>query len=422
MLWLALGLTLAAIALLLYWQLARRDSDLQTRSLPELKRLAASPESDPLIHVALGEKLARTNQPAAALQEFYLAARMLEPGQHDLMAEQVFARLGFATAYLGDSSTARTYIDRAKHIKPDDWLVSLGEGTLAIHQQDLRKAIDLTRHAVEKRPNSYEAHYILGLAYNDNKDVLSAERELNRSVALAPEFAAAKAELGHAYAYQMQYSTAAEQFRAARKLDPESRDYLFALGEALGKSARTPHQYEEAVAAQEDCVQASPNNANLLFTLGQLHLRFLKLDSAIRALRRSAELRPQHGKTWYNLARALELNGEPQAAAEAMSRFERLLALHDATTYHEKQVAAHPTSAALRMQLARSFQSEGNLRGCFAQLKAALALEPGSIQAQMEMARLQSQFQRMLDQQGGEAAKREVDNPTGPPVPGTDSP
>jgi Flp pilus assembly protein TadD len=258
---------------------------------------------------------------------------------------------------------------------------------------------------------------MLGLAYNDGKDAKAAEAELNRAVALAPDFAPAQAELGHAYAYQSQYARAAEQFTIARRLDPQSTDYLFALGEAVGMEARSLDQYREAAAVQEECLKASPSNPALMFTLGQLHLRFMNLDKAYDCLRKASALRPKHAKTWLNLARVSELRGDKREARWDYEQFERQVSLHNRTILAEKSAAANPKDARARLELARSFHAEGNLKGCYVQLRAALSIDPGLAEAQADLGLLQAEFQRLLDQNGSMAAKMEENNPTGPPGP-----
>ena len=387
------------------------------KSLPELKRQADAPDADPLAHVAYGEKLARENQSAGAVQEFQRAARMLEPGKADPMAGLVCARLAYALAYAGEIEMGSAYLDRARRFNGDPWLLCLAEATLRIHRHDANEAIALSRRAVALRPESYESHYILGLCYNDNKDPGAAEVELKAAAALAPEFGAAQAELGHCYAYQSRYDKAAEQFRIARRIEPQNLDYLFALGEALGMGARNPDQYRAAVEVQQECLRATPSNGALLFTLGQLHLRFMNLEAAQKCLWRACELGAKPATTWYNLARVAELRGDTDTARTAYARFASEISLQNRRIIAEKRVVANPNDACARLVLARSFHAEGNLKGCYAQLKAALALNSALTDAQVELARLQAEFQRLLDQHGAAAAAREENNPTGPPGP-----
>ena len=323
--WYWLVLLLAVVALVVVLRAGResREDQLASQDRPTLKRLASAPDSDPLTHLAYGERLARANQPQAALREFQRASQMLEPGRHDALAEHMWARIGYTLAFMGDDDSARPYLDRARTLNGSNWLAYLGEGLRLVHQHEAGQAIEPCLRAVAARPQSYEAHYLLGLAYNDSKNPGAAESELKRALALAPEFAAAAAELGHAYAFQSRYAEAAESFRAARKLSPESREYLFALGEALGMGARNPEQYREAAGVQEECLRASPGNAALLFALGQLHLRFMNLSEAYRCLRRSSELRPTYAKPWVNLGRVAGLLGDETAARQAYARFHR---------------------------------------------------------------------------------------------------
>ena len=354
-----------------------------TQSLAELQRLAASPEASPAAHLAYGEKLARENRPAEAVQEFQRAERRLEPGQSDATAAGVYARLAYALAYIGNREAASAYLEGAP-LEGGRVAPVPGRGRRSrMHRREVKDAIALAQRAVALRPRSYEAHDILGLCHNDDRDPGAAESELKTATALAPEFGAAQAELGHCYAYQTRYDAAAQQFRIARRLEPSSRDYLFALGEALGLGAHSPEQYREAVAVQEECLRASPNNAALLFSLGQLHLRFMDLQAAQQALQRACDLGAKQVTSLYDLARVAQLRGDTATAKNGTARFATRLAIRNRRILAEKGVAAKPRDPHARITLARAFHAEGNRKGCHVQLKAALALDPASPDAQI---------------------------------------
>jgi tetratricopeptide (TPR) repeat protein len=255
---------------------------------------------------------------------------------------------------------------------------------------------------------------MLGLAYNDNADPKAAAEALQTAVTLAPQFAPAQAELGHAYAYQSRFPEAIARFRIARRLDPQSRDYLFALGEALGMNARSQEQYQEAAAVQEECLKQTPDNGNLLFTLGQLHLRFMNLEEAYRCLKQAAERRPNNAKAWYNLGRVEQLRGHPEEAARADALFKKEIALHENAILAVKKVLADLKDPVARLELSRRFRAEGNLRGAYTQLKTALALKPDFAKAQIEMGRFAMEYQQGMGQENGTPSKPED---AGPPPP-----
>lgn len=398
--WWALAVALAALTAGVVLFLRFRGSDelwLTGRSLRDLKRLVDARGVDPLVCIIYGEKLARNNRAQEALDAYQRAFQMLDRDQHDALALRIAARMGYQLAVLGDDERAALYLDRASRIDKDYWLVGLGRGVTLLNQHDTKHGLAACQRAVSVRSQSYEAHYYLALAENDEKDFEDAERELTRAVAIAPEFAPTHAELGREFARRSEYTRAAEQIREARRLDPGNAGYLFGLAKVLTLSAQSHTEYREAAALQEECLKSSPGSARLLLALGQLHLRFMNLAEAYRCLKQAYDINPNELDTIYTFAHVAELWGDRARAREAYIALDHRLSLRDASVRAEKRVAAHATDPRAHLEFARCLHAAGDLNGAYTQLNDALTLRPGLTQAQAEMKRMRSELEQLMD-------------------------
>lgn len=389
---------------------------LSKRSISELKTLAASKDADSLSHLLYGERLESTNNMKTALEEFQLAEQKLEMNQRDSIAERVYGGEGFTLAMLGEAEKAVPYLEQARRIDKNSWIALLGEATLLLNRRELAAAISQFRLESNRKPESWEACYLLGLAYNEDRNPKAAVESLKKAVMISPNFAPAQAELGHSFAYQGEYQAAIERFRLARKLEPASQDYLYAMGEAQGLSARSQEQYVEAAKTLEECLKATPENADLLFTLGQLHLRFMNLTDSYRFLKLAAERRPRLTKAWYNLGRVAQLLGKNNEADHANAIFSAKIAQHEDVIASIKTVIGNAQDPAARLDLAKKYLIEENISGAFSQLQTAISLRPDFTEAQNELRGLNRRYQESV-KNGGMMLKPNDTDETGPPPP-----
>lgn len=361
-----------------------REPWLARQDLAALAAAALDAKADALTHLVFGERLAFVGRPGQALEEFQSAMRCLNAGQHDALAARIYARMAYAMVGEGVEASAEDYLQQARRIDPQLWSAYMAEGALLLRRRSVIQALAPLQKATAMRPGSFEANYLLGAALNENREPARAEAPLRRAVALAPHFAAAQAELGFAYSYQAKNDLATEHILTAHRLDPANREYLFAAGAGLGKLARSPERYRVAADILEECRRASPYDADLLYTLAQLHLRFMDLPKAHTLMRRAAELRPNRIQVWHNLQRIEELTGHPDSAARYQKIYEEKLMKHAAAILAARRVAARPRDAAARLALARAFRQENNIAGADYQLRTALALNPNFDAARRE--------------------------------------
>ena len=389
-----------------------------SRQSPEsLKRAAESQQADPLTRLIYADKLIKAGRTTEAGDVLRKAEQSLPPGATDSVAARVNARLGYLLAREGDDTEAVTYLERARKINDEDPLVPMGFGLVFLHRQMLDFADTQFKIVTTLDPNNAAGWYLLGKASNQNAKPQQAVIQLKKSIALKPNFGPAHAELGHAYAYQALFPQAVEEFRMAVKLEPTNSENDTALGAAVAMSARTRAQYEEAVKLLDKSMKEQPNNENLSFTLGQLHLRFNNLEEARIHLIRSTKLRPAYAEAWYNLARVEERLGDATASKRANDEFQRLSSLHDNAVIAEKRVAANVKDSKARIELARRYHDAGNLIGAYWQYLTAMKMEPDNKALRTEYLVVAKAYQKIAARRGvGPKAKDDV-NSMGPPPP-----
>lgn len=124
----------------------------------------------------------------------------------------------------------------------------------------------------------------------EKRNLKGAIRHLEKSVALAPQFAAALNELGTISFQTQDYVRAERYFRQARAQDPDAFSPLVNLGAALFSLRR----YEEALQTNRQAVAARPDDALANAQLGLCYFTLGKYDEARRYLSKAKALDPGH--------------------------------------------------------------------------------------------------------------------------------
>ena len=394
-----------------------REKWLASRSIESLKRDSDRVGNDLLLHLIYGEKLSASGNHSNAVSQFQLAEQQLANDPKNPNSIRLLSNLGYSLAATQNDTSATNYLNQVIKVDEDNALAHLGFGLVFLHRRMPQYAVTQFQFVLSREPKNFQAHYLLGKAFNENVEPQSAEEELKTAIKLAPEDSAAHTELGHAYAYQAKFPPAVEQFQLALKYDPGNPDIQRALGAAMGMSARTRDQYQLAVALLEKELKEEPDNENLLFTLGQLHLRFQAIPEAYRFLKRTIQLKPGHAEAWYNLSRVEQLQGNQTEANAATQKFKELSALHDNAVIAEKKVAANVKDPNVRLELSHCYQKTGNMVGAYWQLRTALLLNPNNAEATKEMIKVETAYRSFISTNAGKQMTRGDASSFGPPPP-----
>ncbi|MEM9407013.1 MAG: tetratricopeptide repeat protein [Acidobacteriota bacterium] len=260
------------------------------------------------------------DQPSEALDSFRAAletfgATTLE--NRELVAS-THANLGTLHLVLGDPASARSALEQALRLAPNDALawVRLGLSQNGLRQEteaerSYRKALDIDprnaqahaalgsflarrgqgevgkRHllrALELDPLLAEAHKNLATLAALRGDLLEARRQLERALSIEPEDAVALHLLGTTAAQTNDLATAYASFEKAVAIDPRHPDAHRDWATLLSLQKR----HREALPHWQRAVEASPADADAIAGLADGLVRAGRLGAARDLLRRSS--------------------------------------------------------------------------------------------------------------------------------------
>lgn len=161
---------------------------------------------------------------------------------------------------------------------------------------------------------------------------------------------------GNACSMQGKLALAAESFRAAAALAPQSPELQFNLAVTLGQLGKPA----DAVAAYQRAVKLKPDFAVAHYNLGTALKDLGRLDDAAASLERAIALAPREMAAHANLGAVRQAQGKLDAAVAC----------------YRAALAIAP-SARGHLSLASALRAQGRLAEAQAELERAVALEPG---------------------------------------------
>ncbi len=144
-------------------------------------------------------------------------------------------------------------------------------------------------------------------------DLDAAARDLDETLRVAPEWAAAHFEQGKLWLRRDDMERASDSFRAAARLMPNLSSAWANLGATLGELDRP----EEALIAFEEALKTDPASHQALNNVGVVNRELGRLADSETAFRRVTELAPELAFGYYNLGHTLFLQGRYHAALSA---------------------------------------------------------------------------------------------------------
>ncbi len=297
-------------------------------------------------------------------------------------------RLASVYAELGNADKAEWLYGEALRANPTSAAAEAGLGELLLAQDRPKEAVVLLERALDKVREANRLYYPLALAYRKLGDEDKAREILawRGSIGVKPadpiidSLESLKTgervfRLQGQAAFRVgRYREAAESFRKALGLDPDSIGAWIDLGSALGEMG----QADEAIEAFERAVELAPGNETALYNLGVLLSRRGEYERAIDYLSRAGQLAPADGQLRYELARAMRLAGRwedsivhfdaaiqalPAQEAPRLGKVQALAELNDSARARqtlEEAVEAIPGSLVLSRTLSRLLVTAGD--------------------------------------------------------------
>jgi serine/threonine-protein kinase len=252
------------------------------------------------------------------------------------------------------------------------------------------EAIAYYRAAVALRPDNAPARNNLGLALKDKGDMAGAIAEFRAAVALDPKLARAYTNLGNALDRKGDLPRALAAHRKAIALDTKlawAHDNLGAAYQAMGDWVR-------AIAEHHRAIQLDPQFPGAYYNLGNALLAQGDVKGAIAAYHRALALDPQFAAAYTKLGAALEavrdlkgavaayrraIQADPQYQPAYTSLGNALRASGDhsgAIAAYRRSIQVNPQHAMPHNNLGNALCDRGDLAGAIAEFRWALALDP----------------------------------------------
>jgi tetratricopeptide (TPR) repeat protein len=216
-----------------------------------------------------------------------------------------------------------------------------------------------------------------------------------------PQSLAARILLARAQIAQGKYRLAYQELQQALRLDSQSTDALYYLGQlcnflsqmeykelyALAPDSARVHQLQaqwyrvqentaKAEQEYEAALKANPQSVEVLVALGDLTRSEFRFDEALKYYAQAYAMDPRNYDSVYGLGACYHFRQEPQKAME----------------YFRRALAIDPDSAAARLALGDALLRAGQATAAVTELKAALVLEPKMRQAYTLLGRAQQKL------------------------------
>lgn len=161
-------------------------------------------------------------EPAAAE-----AKKVLKADERNIRSMQLLAQV-----YLkeGKVELARLILENARDIDKEDATTQYFMGVAYLRLKQRPQAVESFRLAAQLQPDFAEARNAFGAVLIENQDYEGAARELEATVAAAPEFTLAYLNLASAYRGLQQLPKALETYQRVLKAKPDYVDVYFNLG------------------------------------------------------------------------------------------------------------------------------------------------------------------------------------------------
>lgn len=232
---------------------------------------------------ALGYLVAEAQDQTNQTQDHSLPdpKEMIEPFNLYQLAQSFLAK--------GEISDAVEILERVLEKDPDNskFLVDLGNANVELARWEDAKPHLL--RAVEVDPKNTQAHYLLGLCHlNQNAQEL-ARKDFGWILEINPHHYLAHFQLGMLRIQATQWNDAAESFGECLRVRPNDARALNNMGYIEIKGRNRP---AEGIEFLRKAVEKSPDDPNLLYSLGNALKQRGELTEAEKYLKRAVEIVP----------------------------------------------------------------------------------------------------------------------------------
>ena len=218
-------------------------------------------------------------------------------------------------------------------------------------KQKSRLYTPLGEEKLHDDPNHWQAHFEMGVEYNQSRRHVESVEAFKKSLELLPTYVPTWVNMGYVLCEMERYREAAAALQQAIRLEPDSYeahcnlgvvflranrlehaeralrqaikikpDYINALCN-LGKALALMERYSEAALTYKRAVEYLPNCSTALADLGGVYLSQRMFEQAEGYLIRAIEHEPDLARAYYQLGEIYKVTRNVDRAIEALERY-----------------------------------------------------------------------------------------------------
>ena len=293
-------------------------SELANKAIEEYRLAIEADPSSEFLTSGLAELYVKTGRIRDAVLE---AQDIIKRDPNNLEAHKLLGRiylrsLGDMPGGNGSDNVLKLAIEqyeRIVKIEPNNIDDRLLLGRLYRLNNDLQKAEDELKTAVQLDPNSEEAITTLALLYSEEGDTAHALQVLS-SVSAPGRSAKLYSALGTTYEQRKDYKNAIEAYKKAIQLDRDNLDAIRGLAENLLNDG----QIDAALDQYKVIVDANPEDAQTYLRIAEIYRKQEKYDLALESLKKAETMVPDSMEVPYNVALVYQAQGRGDEAAKIL--------------------------------------------------------------------------------------------------------
>jgi tetratricopeptide (TPR) repeat protein/TolB-like protein len=255
--------------------------------------------------------------------------------------------------------------DRAARLDPGIPDAHVTRGLILTATGKGSEAVSEFQIALSQSPNSLEGMLGLAEAYHSVGRNAEAEATLRRAVALQPSYWAVYNQLGYFLYSRGRFPEAAQMFRKVVELTPDSVRGWNNLGAAYQQSNR----FDDALDAFTRSARIQPSDGALA-NMGTMKFFLGHYAEAAQSFEQAAKKTPGKALYWSNLGDAYRW--APGMRPRAAAAYTRAIALA------REQLATNPRDTDALVTHGLSLAKSGKPQDGLAEIRKALAIEPGN--------------------------------------------
>jgi tetratricopeptide (TPR) repeat protein len=293
-------------------------SELANKAIEEYRLAIEADPSSEFLTSGLAELYVKTGRIRDAVLE---AQDIIKRDPNNLEAHKLLGRiylrsLGDMPGGNGSDNVLKLAIEqyeRIVKIEPNNIDDHLLLGRLYRLNNDLQKAENELKTAVQLDPNSEEAITTLALLYSEEGDTAHALQVLS-SVPATGRSAKLYSALGTTYEQRKDYKNAIEAYKKAIQLDRDNLDAIRGLAENLLNDG----QMDAALDQYKVIADANPEDAQTYLRIAEIYRKQEKYDLALEGLKKAETMVPDSMEVPYNLALVYQAQGRSDEAAKIL--------------------------------------------------------------------------------------------------------